>query len=85
MNKFEQVFSDDHQMSIAGEGVGTQDLCLGGAVPRSPPPPHENITFPQLRLRAVKMKVHETVRRQKKKHFENVNLSSLEKFRNFFL
>ena len=27
VNKFEQVFSDDHQMSVAGDGVGIQDPC----------------------------------------------------------
>ena len=35
VNKFEQVFSDDHQMSVAGDGVGIQDPyhmsgCGGG-------------------------------------------------------
>ena len=33
MNKFEQVSSDDHQMSVAGEGVGTQAPCLGDRYP----------------------------------------------------
>ena len=28
MNKFERLFSDDHQMSVVGEGVGTQFLRL---------------------------------------------------------
>ena len=30
VNKFEQVSSDDHQMSVEGEGVGTQVSCPGG-------------------------------------------------------
>ena len=34
MNKFEQVSSDDHQMSMAG-GKGIQASCLGGVVSRS--------------------------------------------------
>ena len=33
MSKFEQVSSDDHQMSVAGEGVGTQAPCLGDRYP----------------------------------------------------
>ena len=27
VNKFEQVFSGAHQMSVAGDGVGIQDPC----------------------------------------------------------
>ena len=27
VNKFEQVFSDDHQMPVAGDGVDIQDPC----------------------------------------------------------
>ena len=30
MSKFQQVSSNDHQMSVAGEGVGAQLGCLGG-------------------------------------------------------
>ena len=29
MNKFEQEFSDAHQMTLAGAGVGTSIPCLG--------------------------------------------------------
>ena len=37
MNKFEQVYSDDHQMSVAGEGEGTQVPYKGGTLPRDLP------------------------------------------------
>ena len=59
VNKFEQVFSNDHQMSLV-EGGGwnpcqgdTRVPCRGGG--GGVPMHHacENITFPQLRLRAV--------------------------------
>ena len=29
MNKFEQISSDDNQMSVAGDGVGHQLECKG--------------------------------------------------------
>ena len=29
VNKFEKVSNDDHQMSVVGEGVGTQAPCPG--------------------------------------------------------
>ena len=38
MNKFEQVSSDHHQMSLAGEGecvVSRSDVWGGGQIPRS--------------------------------------------------
>ena len=66
VNKVEQVFSDDHQMSVAG-GLG-EGVCLGlvfaggGTLPAPCDlPPScgqtdtcENIAFPQLRLWTVK-------------------------------
>ena len=66
MNKFEQVSSDDHQMSVAG-GRYTGLMSGGGGTlpcdlshdafdhtyPREQTDACENITFPQLRLRVV--------------------------------
>ena len=34
VNKFEQVYSDDHQMSVAGEGESTQVPYKRGTLPR---------------------------------------------------
>ena len=66
MNKFEQVSSDDHQMSVAG-GRYTGPMSGGGGTlpcdlshdafdltyPREQADACENITFSQLRLRVV--------------------------------
>ena len=85
MNKFEQVSSDYHQLSVAevdipgprsggggnprshvGGGMGIPGPMCGGGVPYyvtypmmhimylHTPTPRENITFPRLRLRALK-------------------------------
>ena len=62
MNKFEQLSSDDHQMSVAGGGVGyllcdpSHDPCDIYLSPYEQIDACENITFPQLHLRAVKIK-----------------------------
>ena len=59
MNKFEQLSSDDHQMSVAGGGVGylpsdpSHDPCDIYLSPYEQIDACENITFPQLPLLAL--------------------------------
>ena len=55
VNKFEQVFSDDHQMSVVEREVGNYSTMDNShmVAPLGQTDACENITFPQLRLRAV--------------------------------
>ena len=59
MNKFEKLSSDDHQMSVAGGGVGylpsdpSHDPCDIYLSPYEQIDACENITFPQLPLLAL--------------------------------
>ena len=52
---FEQVFSDDHQISVAGEGEGIQDPfpMQGGRGVGIKTDTYKNITFLQLRSRPI--------------------------------
>ena len=55
MNMFEQVSSDDHQMSVAGGGLGRYPGPMYLPHPCEQTDTCKNITFPQIRLLVVKI------------------------------